>query len=76
MKISKEDQRFNRGVFMGLIGGLFVIWSQIGIKEIIRIFDLPDHYLFQLFGTLIIAIFLFVIFAVTQPLLKRLTNKK
>lgn len=71
MKISKRDKVFNGNVFTGLVAGLFVIWSQIASDEIIRILKLPEHYIFQMFIPLIIAIFLFVIFVLTNHVLRK-----
>lgn len=67
-KLRKEDKKFNREIFAGLVGGLLVLWSQIAIKEIKILFPLLDSYIIEIFGTLIISILLFVIFTITIKL--------
>ena len=68
--MDEEDKKFNREVFAGLIGGLLVLWSQIAITELKRIFSLPNSYIIDIFGTLVLSIFLFIIFALVKPFTK------
>lgn len=62
----KEIREFNQMVFVGLIGGLMVYWSQIAITEFFKISKITPHYVIQIFGSMFIAILIFIIFAVTN----------
>ena len=67
MMDDKEDiKKFNRQVLVGLIGGLFVVLSQLATAEFINILKLPDHYIVKMVLSAGFAFFIFVVFALTM----------
>jgi len=72
IKISGEDKRINNDILMGIVAGLLVFWSIIATEEVIKLTFLPDHYISKIFISLIVVIFVFIIFAITRPIFKLL----
>ncbi|MFA5173896.1 MAG: hypothetical protein WC438_01820 [Candidatus Pacearchaeota archaeon] len=65
MEITKEQKGFNREIFAGLVGGLFVYWAQISSEFVASNFNNVGGLIFRLFFSLIIALFCWIIFVVT-----------
>ena len=59
----KEIRKFNREVFVGLLGGLLVVLSQLVIEEVRRIFTLPDNYFVNMIMVVGFTFLIFVLFA-------------
>ena len=70
MRFSKRNKEMNRNVYAGLVGGLFVVWAGLSTGEIIKLLKLPNNFIVNLLIPIPIAIFLFIIFAITLQLLE------
>ena len=75
-KLDKWQRDFNKNVYSGLAGGLFVYFSILFMGEAIRSGFLQDTVIIKIMGTFVISIFLYLIMVLTLMISKKLLKEK